>query len=156
MGLPPAHSHDATASPARAANVHLNVARTAAAAGNSTWAAGEAGQAQALTVDAGDMPLRLSADMATAAALLSAGDTGEAAALAHRVISSGQAATPTMLQAWMAVGRAERVYDLEAAGAAFDAADSLAPWSGSPLAELGALTELATVAMLAVRMGDRC
>jgi len=59
MGLAPAHSHDATASPAQAANVHLNVARAAAAAGNSTWAAEEAAQAQALAVDAGDMPLRV-------------------------------------------------------------------------------------------------
>lgn len=49
----------------------------------------------------------------------------------------------------MVVGRAERVRDLEAAGTAFDAAYSLALRSGSPLAELGALHELATVAMLA-------
>ena len=137
------------AGPARAVNVHLNVARAAAAAGNSTWAAGEAGQAQALAVEAGDVPLRLSADVATAAALLSAGDTGGAAALARRVISTGQAATVTLLEAWMVLGRAERVHDLEAAGAAFGAAHALALRSGSPLAELGSLHELATVAMLA-------
>lgn len=55
--------------------MHLNVARAAAAAGDSAWAAEEARQAQALAVAAGDVPLRLSADVATAAALLTAGDT---------------------------------------------------------------------------------
>ena len=138
------------AAPARAANVHLNVARAAAAAGNSAWAAEEAGKAQALAVNAGDVPLRLSADVATAAALLAAGDTRGAVALARQVISSGQAAPATLLQAWMVVGRAERVHDLAAAGAAFDAAYALALRSGSSLAELAALHELATVAMLAL------
>jgi len=47
------------------------------------------------------------------------------------------------------VGRAQRVRDLETAAASFGAAHSLALRSGSPLAELGALHELATVAMLA-------
>jgi hypothetical protein len=137
------------AGPARAANVHLNVARAAAAAGNSAWAAEEAGQAQTQAVDAGDVPLRLSADVATAAARLSAGDTGGAAALARQVIASDRALPATLLQAWMVLGRAERVHDLEAAAAAFNAAYSVALRSGSPLAELGALHELATVAMLA-------
>lgn len=137
------------AAPPRAANVHLTVARAAAAAGNSAWAAEEAGKAQALAADAGDVPLRLSADVATSAALLAADDTQGAAALARQVISSGQAPAATLLQAWMVVGRAERVHDLEPAAAAFDAAYSLALRSGSPLAELAALHELATVAMLA-------
>jgi DNA-binding CsgD family transcriptional regulator len=136
------------AGPARAANVHLNVARAAAAAGNSAWAAEEAGRAQALAADAGDVALRLSADVAAAGALLSAGDTCQAAILARQVISSSQAPIATVLQARMVVGRAERVADLEAAAAAFDAAHSLAVRSGSPLAELDALHELATVAML--------
>jgi hypothetical protein len=137
------------AGPARAANVHLNVARAAAAAGNSAWAAEEAAQAQALAAAAGDAPLRSSDDVATAGAMLSAGETQGAAVLARQVIASGQAATETLLRAWMVAGRAERVHDLEAAAAAFDAAYSLALRSGSPLAELGALHELATVAMLA-------
>ena len=137
------------ADPARAANIHLNVAHAAAAAGNPVWAAREAGQAQALAVDAGDVPLRLSAEIAAAAAMLSAGDTRAAAVLARQVISSSQAATATLLEAWMVVGRAERLHDLQAAAAAFDAAHSLALRSGSTLAELGALHELATIAMLA-------
>ncbi len=137
------------AGPERIANVHLNVARAAAAAGNPAWAAEEAAQAQALAEAAGDAPLRSSADIATAGAMLAAGDVQGAAALARRVISSGQAAPQTLLQAWMVAGRADRVHDLEAAAAAFDAAYSLALRSGSPLAELGALRELATVAMLA-------
>jgi hypothetical protein len=137
------------AGPARAANVHLNVASAAAAAGNAAWAAEEARQAETLAVAAGDVPLRWSADVASAAAMLSAGDTGGAAALARQVTSTDQAAPATLLQAWMVLGRAERVHDLEAAAAAFEAAHSLALRSGSPLAELGALHELATVAMLA-------
>jgi DNA-binding CsgD family transcriptional regulator len=136
------------AGPARAAMVHLNVAHAAAAAGDPAWAAEEAAHAQGLAVEAGDAPLRLSAEVATASALLSAGDTQGAAALARQVISSGQAATQTLVQAWMVTGRAERVHDLQAAAAAFDAAYSLARQSGSPLAELAALHELATVAML--------
>jgi DNA-binding CsgD family transcriptional regulator len=137
------------AGPARVATVHLNVARAAAAAGNAAWAAREARQGQALAAAAGDAPLRSSADAATAGALLSAGDPQGAAVLAHQVICSGQAATETLQQAWMVAGRAERVHDLDAAAAAFDAAYSLALRSGSPLAELEALHELATVAMLA-------
>jgi DNA-binding CsgD family transcriptional regulator len=137
------------AGPARAANVHLKVARAAAAAGDPTWAAREAAQAQALAAAAGDAPLHASADVATAGALLSAGDIQGATVLARQVISSGQAATETLIQAWMVAGQAERVHDLEAAAAAFDAAYSLALRSGSPLAELEALHELATVAMLA-------
>jgi DNA-binding CsgD family transcriptional regulator len=137
------------AGPVRAANVHLNVARAAAAAGDPAWAAREAGRAQALAAAAGDAPLRLSADVATADAVLSAGDPRGALELARQVIASGQAAPETLLQAWMVAGRAERVHDLEAAEAAFDAAHSLALRSGSPLAELRALHERATVAMLA-------
>jgi DNA-binding CsgD family transcriptional regulator len=135
--------------PERTANVHLNVARAAAAAGYPAWAAREAAQAQALAAAAGDAPLRSSADVATAGAMLSAGDVRGAAVLARQVISSDQASPETLLQAWMVAGRAERVHDLEAAAASFDAAYSLALRSGSPLAELEALHELATVAMLA-------
>ena len=137
------------AGPARAASVHLKVARAAATAGDPAWSAREAAQAQALAATAAEVPLRLSADVATASAMLASGDTPGAAVLARQVISSGQAATETLLQAWMVAGRAERVRDLEAAAAAFDAAYTLALRSGSPLAELAALHELATVAMLA-------
>ncbi len=136
------------AGPERAVHVYLNVARAAAAAGDPAWAAREAARARALAA-AGDAPLRSSADAVTAGAMLAAGDTGGAAALARQVISSGQASAATLVQAWMVAGRAERVHDLEAAAAAFDAAYSLALRSGSPLAELEALHELATVAMLA-------
>jgi DNA-binding CsgD family transcriptional regulator len=137
------------AGPARAVDVHLSVARAAAAAGNPAWAAREAAQAQALAAAAGDASLRSAADVATAGALLSAGDSRGAAVLARQVISSGQATPETLLQAWMVAGRAERVHDLDAAAAAFEAAYSLALRSGSPLAELEALHEIATVAMLA-------
>jgi DNA-binding CsgD family transcriptional regulator len=137
------------AGPTRVANVHLNVARAAAAAGNPSWAAREAAQAQALAEAAGETSLRSAADVATAGALLSAGDPGGAAVLARQVIASGQAAPDALLQAWMVAGRAERVHDLDAAGAAFEAAYSLALRSGSALAELEALHEIATVAMLA-------
>jgi DNA-binding CsgD family transcriptional regulator len=137
------------ADPRRAANVHLRVARAAAAAGDPAWATDEATRARALALLAGDEALRLSVDVATADAMLTAGDTVGAAALARQVISAGQAATPALLQAWMIVGRAERMHDLDAAAAAFDAAHQLASRSGSPLAELEALHEAATVAMLA-------
>jgi len=136
------------AGPARATRVHLNVARAAAAAEDPAWAAREAGQAQVLAAAAGDAPLRSSADVATAGAMLSAGDAQGAAVLARQVISSGEAGPETLLQAWMVAGRAERVRDLQAAAAAFDAAYAVALRSGAPLAELGALHELATVAML--------
>ena len=129
--------------------MHLNVARAAAASGDSAWAARESAQAQALAAAAGDASLRSAADVATAGALLSAGDFRGAAVLARQVIASGQAAPETLLQAWMVAGRAERVHDLGAGAAAFDAAYSLALRSGSPLAELEALHEIATVAMLA-------
>ena len=137
------------ADPARTAQVRLQVAQAAAAAGDTSWAATEASKAQELARLADDVHLRLSADVATAQAAMAQGDGPRAAGMAQRVIEDGQADEATLLEAWMIVGRAERQNDLKASVAAFEAARELAVRSGSPLAELAALHEMATVAMLA-------
>ena len=130
------------AGPARAASVHLKVARAAATAGDPAWSAREAAQAQALAATAAEVPLRLSADVATASAMLASGDTPGAAVLARQVISSGQAATETLLQAWMVAGRAERLRDLEAAaaGRAADLAHRLRQMTVEAMAQVQAAT----------------
>lgn len=128
---------------------HLRVAQAAVAASRWSLATQHVEAAEAL-VDATNRP-----DFAARAAVLSAdiamaaNDLDRARTAAQAVLQLDGAAPDVRCHAYEIVGRAERLHDLRAAGAAFEAALSTAEDASLAVWRLRALHELGTIDLFA-------